>query len=54
LDLAFQAFATDQLMTVTQNEAKRLFDEMCGNTREYLRIIGNALSIYAGHFSYEL
>jgi alpha-galactosidase len=37
LSLAFHAFVTDPLVTVSQDDAKKLFDEMCGNTREYLK-----------------
>ena len=36
LDLAFQAFANDPLVTINRNDAKALFDEMIDNTKEYL------------------
>ena len=36
LNLAFQAFTTDPLMTISHTDAKALFDEMIENTKEYL------------------
>lgn len=35
-ELAFRAFANDPLMTLSTNDARRLFDEMLRNTREFL------------------
>ncbi len=37
LSLAFHSFVTDPLVTNPQNDAKRLFDEMYENTKEYLK-----------------
>ena len=36
LDLAFKAFVNDQLVSIDLESAKKLFDEMVENTREYL------------------
>ena len=36
LNKIFMAFANDQLVTCGINDAKKLFDEMCQNTKEYL------------------
>ncbi len=36
LDLAFQAFSRDPLMTIGREEAKELFDKMVANTAAYL------------------
>lgn len=36
LDLAFKAFANDPLVSLDFKDARRLFDEMIENTREYL------------------
>ena len=36
LNLAFQAFAADPLTRVSLSDAKKLFDEMIGNTKKYL------------------
>lgn len=36
LDIAFQAFINDPLVTVCLKDAKALFDEMIDNTKEYL------------------
>jgi len=35
-DLAFAAFVNDPLVTISLNDAKKLFDEMLRNTKEYL------------------
>ena len=36
LELAFQAFCTDPLVTINTADARKLFDEMVENTKEYL------------------
>lgn len=36
LDLAFKAFVNDPLVTINTADAKKLFDEMVENTKEYL------------------
>ena len=36
LDLAFNAFVNDPLVTIGMKDAKALFDEMVENTKEYL------------------
>jgi alpha-galactosidase len=36
LDLAFQAFTNDPLVTISPDRAKALFDEMIQNTKAYL------------------
>ena len=36
LDLAFEAFANDPLVTINRDDAKALFDEMIENTKAYL------------------
>ena len=36
LDLAFEAFAGDPLVTIPREQAKKLFDEMIENTKVYL------------------
>jgi len=36
LDMAFRAFSNDPLVTIPLNDAKKLFDEMVENTKEYL------------------
>ena len=36
LDVAFMAFANDPLVTVSAADAKKLFDEMVNNTKDYL------------------
>ena len=36
LDLAFEAFANDPLVTINRDDAKILFDEMIENTKSYL------------------
>lgn len=36
LDMAFMAFANDPLVTVSAADAKKLFDEMVDNTKDYL------------------
>ncbi len=37
LDLAFQAFSRDPLMTISREESKELFDKMVANTSKYLQ-----------------
>ena len=37
LDLAFSAFLVDPLVTIDSSDAKKLFDEMVENTKEYLK-----------------
>lgn len=37
LDLAFTAFSNDPLVTIQLDDAKKLFDEMVENTKEYLK-----------------
>ena len=36
LELAFQAFSADPLVTINTSDARKLFDEMVENTKEYL------------------
>ena len=36
LELAFQAFTGDPLVTISTQDARKLFDEMVDNTKEYL------------------
>ena len=36
LDMAFKAFANDPLVTIPVADAKKLFDEMVDNTKNYL------------------
>lgn len=36
LELAFKAFANDQLVPLNLSDARKLFDEMVENTKEYL------------------
>lgn len=38
LDLAFDAFVHDPLVTVSLSDAKNLFDEMINNTKDYLKM----------------
>jgi alpha-galactosidase len=38
LDLAFAAFAADPLVTCSLSDARKLFDEMVENTKEYLKM----------------
>lgn len=38
LDLAFEAFANDPLVTIEREDARVLFDEMIKNTKEYLKM----------------
>lgn len=38
LDLAFAAFAADPLVTCSISDARKLFDEMVENTKEYLKM----------------
>ena len=38
LDLAFQAFVNDPLVTIPMEKARALFDEMVENTKEYLQM----------------
>ena len=38
LNLAFQAFASDPLVTCSLADAKKLFDEMIENTKSYLKM----------------
>ena len=40
LELAFNAFCNDPLMTASQRDAKALFDEMVNNTKKYLGYFG--------------
>ena len=37
LELAFRAFAADPLVRIDLESARRLFDEMIENTKEYLK-----------------
>ena len=37
LELAFQAFTGDPLVTISTADARKLFDEMVENTKEYLQ-----------------
>ncbi len=37
LDAIFSAFSSDPLVTCSLSDAKKLFDEMCQNTKEYLK-----------------
>ena len=36
LDIAFKAFVNDPLVRLSLDDAKKLFDEMIDNTKEYL------------------
>ena len=40
LELAFNAFCNDPLMTASRRDAKALFDEMVNNTKKYLGYFG--------------
>ncbi len=40
LDLAFEAFCNDPLVTISASEAKELFDAMIENTKKYLSMYG--------------
>lgn len=37
LDIAFEAFLSDPLVTISKEDAKKLFDEMVDNTKDYLK-----------------
>ena len=37
LELAFRAFVNDPQNNLSLEDSRKLFDEMCENTKEYLR-----------------
>ncbi len=43
-EMAFKAFANDPLVTVSHNDARKLFNEMLENTKEYLPYYNDYLS----------
>ena len=40
LEAIFDAFASDPLVTCSRSDARKLFDKMCENTKEYLHSYG--------------
>ena len=40
LEAIFRVFVSDPLVTCSEADARKLFDTMCGNTREYLKSYG--------------